>query len=45
MKTLKYITVIAAVMMASWNYVAAQEYDDLYYDPNNDTSVEQGQQD
>ena len=42
MKTIKYISMILGllVMSITQNYLSAQEYDDLYYDPNDDSSKE-----
>ena len=36
MKTIKYITFTVALMVTSLGFLAAQEYDDLYYDPRSD---------
>jgi hypothetical protein len=46
MKTLHYILLVTGLLVSSltMNYLAAQEYDDLYYDPKTDTKSQKDQQ-
>lgn len=40
MKNFRYILLVAVFLTSSVGYLAAQEYDDLYFDPKKDSQKE-----